>query len=415
MLGALLLGCIVTACASLMGVEEATLRDPETSADGGPSGDDGSTQVDGSLADGCVGAGCPCSGDADCKDPKYGKCVGGVCQACTTSPDSCPLGRFCLAGSHDAGPGANEVNECAPGCSSDEACIAVGPSAPYCDLARHQCVACRSDDDCGEEQRCSPSGKCADKCTSDGGSCSKPGEVCCSGICIDPDTEIGHCGTCNNACASGEQCCGGACTNRLTDVDNCGECGVACSRTNGTPLCIAGACNWRCDPGYHHCLDGQNTGCETATSSNVAQCGGCTNDCNKTVANAGPVACVESKCTYVQCKAGFADCDGNRANGCECKCGREGEACCEGRKCDRDLTCDPSNRCIRCGRMNEPCCDGSRCAGANARCVNGVCTECIANGKRCDAPGPPGASTECCSGYCKEGPGASGNHKCEPR
>jgi len=396
-LGAVLLGSIVTACASLMGVEEAALRDPSEEDGGAPiEEEDTGTTTPAPEEPGCVGAGCRCTDDSDCTDVTYSTCVDGICQGCTTSPDSCPIGRFCLPGTPGADANANTVNECAPGCNSDESCRALSPTAPFCDLSRHQCVACRTTEDCPDaNQECSPSGRCADKCTSEGGTCPNPNEICCNQLCVDPKTDVTHCGGCGSTCKRDQQCCDGTCVNPLTNAEHCGACGAACSRTNGTPSCTAGSCKWSCDPGYHHCAQG-NTGCETSTSSNVTQCGGCTNDCNKAVKNASQIACVDSKCTYAgQCAAGFADCDGNKANGCECACGREKQACCSNRQCDNGLVCDGSNKCVKCGRKDEPCCPNSRCQDADRRCINGKCQKCRAKGEACSS------SDDCCSGKCK--------------
>jgi hypothetical protein len=389
-----------------MGVEEATLRDP-SEEDGGASIEQEPGTIDPAPEKpGCVGAGCPCTDDSGCTDLTYSKCVDGICQGCTTSPDSCPLGRYCLAGTPGADATANAVNECAPGCSSDESCLALGTAAPFCDLSRHQCVACRTNDDCtNPNQECSPSGRCADKCTSDGGTCPNPNEICCDRLCIDPNTDINHCGECGNACAPDQTlCCNGVCVNPLTDADHCGACGDACSRTNGSPFCTAGSCKWNCDPGYHHCTQ-DNTGCETSTSSNVTQCGGCTNDCNGAVKNASQVACVDNTCTYAgQCAEGFADCDGNKANGCECACGHQNQPCCAGRRCNAGLVCDESNKCVPCGRNNEPCCPGSTCSGGDGRCINGTCRRCLEKNANCST------WNECCSYKCS---GVGNHRKCQ--
>jgi hypothetical protein len=57
------------------------------------------------------------------------------------------------------------------------------------------------------------------------------------------------------------------------------------------------------------------------------------------------VACVASACTYATCNATFADCDSNKANGCEVagacpSCGLRTQVCCPGNLCTQG-TCEP--------------------------------------------------------------------------
>ena len=92
---------------------------------------------------------------------------------------------------------------------------------------------------------------------SDGGSgvcpCG-PGEICCGLVCVDPDSDPLHCGTCDNACGPMEFCalgvcrdsclaplrrCGALCLDVRTDPDNCGSCGRGCE----SGICIGGMCS----------------------------------------------------------------------------------------------------------------------------------------------------------------------------
>jgi hypothetical protein len=271
LLGTVILVSIASACASLIGVEEATpLGDAGTRSDSSTSSSSSSGDGRAPDAEGpCVGAGCPCAGDSDCTGSLYGKCVSGVCSECTTDPDSCPVDQYCLPGSPDGGGGGNKVNECATGCKSDDACRALFPTAPYCNPTRHQCVVCKSKADCPNlNQDCSPAGLCAIKCPLGPLQCPS-GYDCCSGFCVDPNSDAFHCGGCDQPCTgSASTCCAGRCKDPLTSVE---------------------------------------------------QCGSCTTNCNTLVKNAGAVACVASKCTYAgSCSASFDDCDGDKTNGCEC-------------------------------------------------------------------------------------------------
>jgi hypothetical protein len=193
----------------------------------------------------------------------------------------------------------------------------VSPAAPHCDLARHQCVACRTLSDCTGADRCSPAGECVQGCNVGAG----------------------------ELCPSGKQCCQELCIDTNADPLNCGGCGTSCSLANGTPAC-SGFCSWTCASGYAHCTSG-NTGCETNVRSDPAHCGACSTSCSSLVLNATGLTCTAGACGYTSCAPGFADCDGNHANGCECACGGHGQACCPGGVCNfPGGTCNGGNKCI---------------------------------------------------------------------
>ena len=81
----------------------------------------------------------------------------------------------------------------------------------------------------------------------------------CNGVCVDPLTDVDHCGNCETTCASdqvcangmcGAQCpidqplCNGACSDPMSDPLNCGGCGSPCPTGN---LCVFGSCEPPCD------------------------------------------------------------------------------------------------------------------------------------------------------------------------
>ena len=86
-------------------------------------------------------------------------------------------------------------------------------------------------------------------------------------------------------------------------------------------------------------------GCETDISSNVENCGVVGNNCNQKVENAIGVSCHNSMCDYAVCSdASFGDCDNDRKNGCE-----------------KDLTSTETN-CGYCGIVCETGgCEDSKC------------------------------------------------------
>ena len=123
-----------------------------------------------------------------------------------------------------------------------------------------------------------------------------------------PDTPT----TCNDmSCAQG--CCDGKCVDFRTDVDYCGRCETKCSPGQ---FCQDGQCSSSCK--------GDNARTCAGVCVNIANnelhCGGCNKAC------APNMVCDGKQC---KCAEGYADCDGDDANGCEsfttsceCKIGR---------------------------------------------------------------------------------------------
>ncbi len=273
-------------------------------------GDDAGNAPD--ATPGCVGDGCRCETNADCKDPTRSKCSAKkTCVECTASPDSCPAGSYC-----------NELEQCTVGCKSNDDCK-ISPNAPLCNVATRRCGECVTAADCKADAGlvCSPSGSCVEGCDLDAG----------------------------QLCPAGKTCCGTFCLDTKTDVLNCGACAKACDKTNGTPRCSAGACAWTCASGFGHCEGANNTGCETNLRTTVTRCGSCSKNCNTAILNANSITCNAGTCAYAACKPGFASCDGNTANGCECACGKLDQACCPGDTCEAPL------RCLGGGMGNKSC------------------------------------------------------------
>lgn len=233
------IAAVLSACAKLMGVEEASFREEDASApeSGATSSPPPPLPSEGGVigADACAGEGCPCGNDSECRDDPYRKCVEGKCAECTTEPDSCPVGRYCKV---DEGK-----NKCLLGCKSDDECAMLSPSAPKCEPTRHQCVECVGNGDCPTGKQCSPSGTCADTCTAGGGTCADPTKKCCGGLCVDVDTDIFNCNDCGIPCSgTSPLCCSGTCKDSASAIDACGSCTKTCKATSGTPVCSEGKC-----------------------------------------------------------------------------------------------------------------------------------------------------------------------------
>ncbi|MEZ4394964.1 MAG: hypothetical protein R3A48_28135 [Polyangiales bacterium] len=133
------------------------------------------------------------------------------------------------------------------------------------------------------------------------------GQNLCSTACRDLQSDASNCGACGNACPTGQTCnagvcrvaclmgetlCGSTCVNTASSVTNCGACGTACAAANGTPSCVASACGVAsCNAGYGNCDGNAANGCETNTATSVTHCGACGNAC-ATGTNCVAGACV---------------------------------------------------------------------------------------------------------------------------
>ena len=132
-----------------------------------------------------------------------------------------------------------------------------------------------------------------------------PGLTECVGVCVDPQTDVYHCGACGNACV-----------------------GVPGPGQSSIGECVAGVCQIVCLEGYTLC-DGECVDLASDTSN----CGACGSICESQLVG---VACVEGECVRVDCPAALNSCDG------ECV----------------DVTSDPAN----CGACGNACPSGV-CAG----------------------------------------------------
>ena len=87
-----------------------------------------------------------------------------------------------------------------------------------------------------------------------GVTCSNPEQIACGQLCTDPQTDVRHCGQCDNACGKGSACVDGECAcfalNKAwcgeeicvdlnADRSHCGACGNACPAAT---YCDQGVC-----------------------------------------------------------------------------------------------------------------------------------------------------------------------------
>src|SRR5664280_417953 len=155
--------------------------------------------------------------------------------------------------------------------------------------------------------------------------------------------------------------------NLNSDINNCLTCGHVCPTAGGTPVCTAGVCGVSsCIAPQKDCNGLPGDGCEVNSSTDVNNCGNCGTKCTFTNAAA---SCVSSTCTLGACTAGYGNCDGSPANGCEV-----------------NLKTD-ANNCNACG---------TKCTYANATgtCSNGICAMGTCNAGYADCDGNPANGCE---------------------
>ena len=389
----------------------------------------------------------------------------GACNRACATPNATPA---CIDGRCEISACSGSFGDCdgmaATGCEAD-----LRTSVAHCGTCGRACVTPNATPVCR-------AGACAV------GSCDAGFADCdgdpSNGCEVDTRTSVGNCGACGRACAAPNgvaACVAGACAVAscatgfancdgmaangceavlATDEANCGRCGVMCPvPSSGSAECRAGVCGISaCPAGRADCDGNVANGCEVTTGTDVNHCGACNNRC-AALPNA-TVGCAGGLCRIASCNAGFADCDGNPANGCEVdtrtsvgNCGACGRACaapngvaacvagaCAVASCSAGFAnCDglAGNGCevdtrtslTHCGACNAGC---AAPTGGTARCAAGVCTRacptgqtncngvCRATGAACTSAGTGGCQqtgTIVCSGTstaCSVGPRTSG-------
>ncbi len=413
----------------------------------------GFADCDGSAADGCevtlAGdvANCGACGHACALAHASPVCAAGACAVGTCNPgfadcnglaaDGCEVDLGSVASCGACGNACSlphATAACAAGSCAVGACAAgfadCDPAAAGCETDLSSVASCGA---CG--QACASGPHATPTCG--GGTCGitcDPGFGDCDGVAtngceVDLTADGGHCGTCATACGHATTCQSGACSTAVclsgfadcnglasdgcetapaTDSGNCGSCGNACSFANAAPQCVAGACGFVvCDPGFADCDGQRSNGCEIALGTSATNCGGCGVVCAYAH---GTGVCGNSACALGACDAGWADCDGNAANGCEASlatdlghCGTCATAC--GGAANATATCGAGTCGYRCDATHADC-DGDasngcevdtstsagNCGACGAACTLGrtcaasacTATTCTAGSANCD-------------------------------
>jgi hypothetical protein len=147
------------------------------------------------------------------------------------------------------------------------------------------------------------------------------------------------------ACGSGLKSCDGRCVPEDAPEHGCGAegcdaCGIenATARCNALQLCEVDACH----PGFADCDGNRGNGCETNLRTDPDHCGSCGARC-PTLPHAER-GC-GGRCTIWRCERGFRDCNAAADDGCEVDVLNDGR---------------------HCGHCDHPC-------GAGRRCEHGRC------------------------------------------
>ena len=382
----------------------------------------------------CVAGGCSIStcksGYADCD-----KTVGNGCEISTaTDVGNCgACGRVCNV--------ANAASTCVAG-----SCAIGGCDTGFADCDKSAVDGCEVDTT-ADVGNC---GGCGVACKLDYATASCAASACAVAACADGFAD------CDGLAANGcEVSINGARASLvqanypgsnpsvvLADVNNCGGCGVTCApRAHSAPTCAAGACGLACDAGWADCDGDISNGCEIDLTSDAGHCGACTTACGN------HETCQSGACSATVCAAGWANCDHDAGNGCESlsasdvqNCGRCGNACsfanataectagacgfsvcvagfadCDGAAangCEIDLSSDGAN----CGACGSACTGGQACASGSCACpagktfCGGACVDTSSDGANCGACGTAcGAASSCIGGACVCGEQVCGN------
>jgi hypothetical protein len=380
----------------------------DTGADAaGDTGADADTDVG---IDASADADMDASADADMDasaDADMDASADAMAEAGPDAAPTCPAGQL-RCGELCVDPLTNPMNcgacerACAGAVNGMGACIA-GGCVVVCNTGflacGAACVDAQSDAlNCGRCGNACPAGRAcmAGVCMA---TCEAPNTVC-GETCVNLQSDTNHCGMCNARCVApvggGTAClagvcrpvcpgsqivCGGACVDPQTSVAHCGRCDNACAApANGAAACVAGACGLgACTAGFGNCDGNAANGCETNTGTSLAHCGLCGNAC-PTPPNAA-AACTAGACGLGSCTGPFRNCDGDTTNGCEANtaanrshCGRCGNACSTGQECFAGSCACP---------VGQTLCDGA-CVNLAANSLHcGACGRACPSGQVC--------------------------------
>ncbi|MBX3209946.1 MAG: hypothetical protein KF764_33255 [Labilithrix sp.] len=150
----------------------------------------------------------------------------------------------------------------------------------------------------------------------------------------------------SGACTDAQKSCSGTCASKDDPNAGCAspDCTPCAAATNAAPACAAGACSFTCNAGFSDCDGNPANGCEARSSSDPANCGECGKACGSANTSAAS-KCEAGSCVFT-CNTGFAHCVTSTDTGCETDLSKTSEHCgacghsCLGGKCT-DGKCEP--------------------------------------------------------------------------
>jgi hypothetical protein len=340
-------------------------------------------------------------------DPKHCGACATSCPAAANAAAACAGGACaiaCNAGYLDCDKDASngcEVN----GLADAKSCGACGAACPGAPNAAPACANGACSYTCAKGfADCDPNAPgCEVALATDPANCGA-----CNAACPPAPNASAACagGVCGIACLPGAADCDGVVANGCevalgADPANCGQCGHGCLvLPNATSTCQAGVCGFACQAGYLDC-DGQaNDGCEVATDSDPQNCGGCGNVCALAHATS---TCASGACVVTGCAFGYTDCDGKAANGCEVATGTD-VANCGGCGYGCEAGGVQAKACVT-GACAPTCAAGKGdCNGPAPGNVDDGCEATLAtDALNCGACGVAcGANQKCCAGGCQQ-------------
>lgn len=199
-------------------------------------------------------------------------------------------------------------------------------------------------------------------------------------------------------CGADLKLCDGEC---VPDDDPATGCGGdscdPCGDSNGTVSCsLSNACAIVCDSGFANCNGDTADGCEANLDEDINNCGSCGGVCMVPNATA---ACVAEECEVDQCDPGWEDCDGDPTTGCETNTDGDPTAC---GSCTNDCTAQAGD-----WICNSGSCESSMCPTGFGNCEgNGCITNLNTSSSHCGFCGNscsdlPNAVGTCQSGTCE--------------
>ncbi len=344
----------------------------------------------GRCASGCIPAELRCGTacvDANTNTNHCGRCDN-PCPAAANAAASCAMGACSITcnsgfadcdGSRVNGCEVNTRTSVAHCGACNNACPARANTSASCasGACSYACLTGFADCDGNMANGCEAALSSASNCGVCGRVCSGATPVCSGGAC-------------SSGCAAGESRCGGSCVNTASSIAHCGACNNACpSRANAATVCAASTCSSPCNTNYGNCDGNLTNGCEVDTRASVAHCGACNNACAPRPNTTR--SCVAGACSYA-CVAGFGDCDGNAANGCE-------------------ATLNTAAHCGSCANTcsgGTPTCQAGVCVsgcGAGETLCSSTCVNTQTNPNHCNAcmaacPSVFNANATCTAGAC---------------